>query len=388
MDRQLFGTIETRPGKANVMMCFDEDRPDEIMLHWWGVAGEPTVAALGRRVSQEGDVSEYQAIRLFSHDERGQVIEPPVDEDTRRLLRSTRASLKATRTGLRGTWLDADGPGGKISLKPLPSNGGIADIRQCGSWDEFKRWAGEVRAQGAVAFRGHGSHQFRLETSLYRSGRTRLNRYCAETLPVFHSHVEAVTNRRINLGDSLDYSMLLGLAQHHGLPTPLLDWTGSPYIAAFFGFADALENRSSRSRDTRVRVYALTRAFVERFSPPIVTVPFLEPYMSFLYVSPRDNPRLYAQQGRFLVSNVGNIEQFICNIERHENVRYLMAAEVPAAFASEALGDLAFMGVTAATLFPGLDGVCRMLRHAMTFETTSLPTPGKPNDGSESSDSA
>lgn len=383
MDKQLFGSIETRQGRATAMMCSDDDRPEDIMLHWWGAGNQSApVAVWARRTAQRANVAEFQVVKLFSHDERGQVIEPSVDENTRRLMLSTRASLKTTRSGINGTWQDADGFGGRISVKPLTSRGGVADVHQCASWDEFKQWAGRVRADGAVAFRGHGSHGFRLETSLYRAGRTQLGRYCAETLPRFHSHVEAVTNRRLNLGDSSDYSTLLGLAQHHGLPTPLLDWTDSPYIAAFFAFSDALENRSARPNATRVRVYGLTRAFVEQFSLPTVTIPFLQPYICFLQVSPRDNPRLYAQQGRFLVSNVGNIEQFICNVEANTGTRFLMAAEVPVSFASEALEDLAFMGLTAASLFPGLDGVCRMMRHAMTFQREAIPTPARPSDGS------
>jgi hypothetical protein len=68
------------------------------------------------------------------------------------------------------------------------------------------------------------------------------------------------------------------------------------------------------------------------------------------------------------VTNVVNVESHIRLWEQKSGKGALAAVDVPASCATEALKDLAFMGLTAATLFPGLDGVGRMIRHEMSYD--------------------
>lgn len=199
---------------------------------------------------------------------------------------------------------------------------------------------------------------------MQRAGRHRLERYCAETLPEFRTHVEAIEGIRLTLSNGDDYSTLLGLAQHHGLPTPLLDWTRSPYVAAFFAFADAIEWQDTR-KDTHVRIYGLSEHFFTRTSRAAVTLPSVRPYAAALQIGPLRNPRLYAQQGLFMVTNSVNVEHVLLEAGAAEDLEYLIAADVPVSAATEALQDLKYMGLTAATMFPGLDGVCRMMKQSM-----------------------
>lgn len=241
---------------------------------------------------------------------------------------------------------------------------------KCDSWSAFKTWADQSRSNYlCTSFRGHGSRAFPLRTTLSRLGRNRVDRYCSSELITFHTLLEASLNMRFDLSNKDDYATVLGLAQHHGLPTPLLDWTSSPYVAAFFAYSDAIEMAQSRSDASHVRVFGLTQDFINITSPPIVTVSALRPYVYSLSISARHNPRLLVQQGRFLVTNATNVEAFIRFRESEDKKTYLYAADIPIQSAPEALEDLAFMGLTAATMFPGLDGMGRMIRHQMLFNT-------------------
>lgn len=97
----------------------------------------------------------------------------------------------------------------------------------------------------------------------------------------------------------------------------------------------------------------------------------------------RNNPRLYAQQGCFIVTNHSDLGGVIRKAELDNGREYLFAVDLPANLAVEVLRDLAYMGLSGATLFPGLDGVSRMLKHEMAFghpapEVVSQPTQDPP----------
>lgn len=379
---QLFGSIDTEEGTRDAMMCMDIDRPDEAMLHFWGGTTTPAGAALLRVIKKSEGVVELDSIAAYRTNESGGLWLPPIlSESEIEYARGFRALLQEKNGSLEGEWTHPSGKKGSINLKS-PEHSAVLVAEKCSIWGDFKDWATRARDENdAASFRGHGSNRFTLQTTLHRAGRHRLERYCAESLLEFQSHAEAVLGIRFNMSDANDYSMLLGLAQHHGLPTPLLDWTSSPYIAAFFAFADAIESAESRPDDTHVRIYALTREFMRNYSPQIVVLPYFSPYVATLSISPRNNPRLYAQQGQFLVTNIGDTEQFLCSIEQKSGKKILMAADIPISCANEALEDLKFMGLTAATMFPGLDGVGKMLRLAMSFKHRPLPPAGKPSSG-------
>ncbi len=365
---QQFGRIETEQGTAQAMLCIDQDRPSELMVHWWG--DDIASRACLFEASNVGDEISLKPGPIFYANPDGGLYMPQKITDEEITFRdSMTATIRSVDGYCVGEWRLPEKSSQEIRFAPLFDRNLRIDAEECNSWREFKDWMETARFEyGCSLFRGHGSNQHSLRTTLSRAGRNRVDRYCNSELASFAARAEALLGIRLNMLDASDYATCLGLAQHHGLPTPMLDWTASPYVAAFFAFSAAVENPGQYQDGHKVRVYAIAREFVANSSPPVVNVPRALPYMNFLAVAPRLNPRLQAQQGHFLVTNLDNLEGYIRMMEGNTGKRIAYAADVPMTWAVNALEDLAFMGLTAATLFPGLDGVARAIRHQMSFK--------------------
>jgi hypothetical protein len=186
----------------------------------------------------------------------------------------------------------------------------------------------------------------------------------------------------------------LGLMQHHGAPTRLLDLTWSPYVAAFF----ALERGEELAA-----VWAFNAAKIN--GPDTVVVAggcevdlrpigtwmhgsyerhFLRNETPFVVIGePRVmNHRLVAQSGTFLIPGVLDrpVDQILSDYRTGDRLFIKFELET-AAMRSDAMRSLYAMNMTYATLFPDLDGLARSLAYELEFHWAFDPRNMQPFAG-------
>lgn len=233
-------------------------------------------------------------------------------------------------------------------------------VHEAKTWSEFKEAVNKTDYT-KYAFRGQESSKWRLQTSFHRTGRANMNRYMLDDGAELQRIYSALSNHVFDLRDPQHYAAFLHSAQHHGYPTPLLDWSWSPYVAAFFAYNKIDKHRNFEETD-KVRIFKFhTRGWDRRWGHADKLFPF-PPNVSVLSPLAFSNPRVLPQQAICTVSNIDDIETYIQEREEESQQTFLGAFDLPVSERNTVIRELALMGITEGSLFPGLDGACKALK--------------------------
>ncbi len=243
-----------------------------------------------------------------------------------------------------------------------------------------------VSGSTAYVFRGHANARWPIESPIVRC----VNRpgiTADELLKIESAATERFARQSHHFLSSFVRSCFetpfvqWAIMQHHGAATRLLDWTYSPYVAAYFAASqlpesdgvihgikgslfqipDTLKNLDGYSIHQAVE----DRAFWKRDAETRL----------FILGSDLQTERMIAQQGVFMVcTNIAaSIHKQIQALAQGAAKEQSFVIRIPAAVKPYLLMRLATMNISAYTLFPGLDGLSRSISEAMYMEAHRTP---------------
>ncbi|MCC7491683.1 MAG: FRG domain-containing protein [Fimbriimonadaceae bacterium] len=220
-----------------------------------------------------------------------------------------------------------------------------------------------VEDTAAYVFRGHRRQEWPLESTLDRRLRDASD---DERQTKMAQHLQrfqrAARGRRGPYARPIENDAeWWALGQHYGLWTPLLDWTSSPFIAAFFAYS--VDQESQPPKDYRRAVWALNQQSVET-----ATVPAGVGSMEFVDPLTDDNARLVAQGGLFtFLKGPGprTVEEWVRAVFKGATEPVLIKLTVPETDRTDALRSLNRMSINAATVYPDLQGTSLYANQAL-----------------------
>lgn len=278
---------------------------------------------------------------------------------------STKFECEIQGNSLQGVWLNDVGERGNFRVSNTTSEAPRSPDHTF-SWDGFKKFVSDRCLAGSnLYFRGQRSNRFKLRSSFHRCGRNDLHSYLNGDIPTLVHAVNANSPHVYQQRDAEDFGALLSLAQHHGYPTPLLDWTLSPYVAAFFAFDGCVAANDKEVEAVRIFAFNSLDWLPKLNDRSSLLDPL--PNITFHQFAAHNNPRCVPQQAIASFTSVDDMEGFIRWREANAQKRPLTVIDIPVTEQRRALRELHLMGINSATLFPGLDGICRSLR-ARYFE--------------------
>lgn len=245
------------------------------------------------------------------------------------------------------------------------------------SWNEYKAFVTELTSKKIeLFFRGQTDYRWKLSTTFHRSAsqvNVSLVDYLDIIIPEVSYYIGSKKNEIINISNPFEFAALLSLLQHHGFPTPLLDWTLSPYIAAYFAYRDINENEPQCDY-VKICIFDY-KEWMNAYDQPL-DLRRVDQYVSVIRPHSKYNERIINQQGIYTVTNVNDIEQYILNCETLAKKKFLYTIELSVYHKLNVMRELNLMGITEMSLFPGLDGICRSLNTKFFSKEVTGLTPG------------
>ncbi|MEZ5818915.1 MAG: FRG domain-containing protein [Hyphomicrobiaceae bacterium] len=147
------------------------------------------------------------------------------------------------------------------------------------------------RPGAELIYRGHRRHEWQLTPTLgrYTTSGVILKKQADRQLEEFRY---AMRGRGARFDVDEDPNELWAYGQHHGLATPLLDWTKSPFVALFFAFADRDEDHEQPNPSRPI--FILNRTAMAELDETLIVQPMRS-----------DHTRLINQAGLFTISPLG-----------------------------------------------------------------------------------
>jgi len=263
----------------------------------------------------------------------------------------------------------------------VETNWRTVHVREWAKYVEFVRqYDVGSQAEPAYIFRGQASDSWSLSPTLARllppeagaaGGPEDFAKYCqrarsierhAERLFRIDAHAHLTKAQLPSKGDVLEWWIMM---RHHGAPTRVLDWTASPFVALYFaccgeweaaGVVWVLHPGSLQPDTPDVDPLGVANSHSD-FDPDV-----FEPLKLLVFRSTEPSERIVAQQSRFtacshpLQDHAGAVAHHLgMSVPLDSALRIV----IPAAAKLEMLRKLRIVNVTAAALFPGMDGLGR-----------------------------
>jgi hypothetical protein len=166
--------------------------------------------------------------------------------------------------------------------------------------------------------------------------------------------------------------------QHHGAPTRLLDFTWSPYVAAFFALERATEDAAiwginlpllwdtyAKHRINGVKILGANPRIKQNFEKYYLPNKYAFVWHGDPFRMPQ---RVVAQAGTFLISShLGQTVEDILAEYPGSGKLLIQFVLKTSRLRAQAMADLYNMNITRATLFPGLDGMAQSMAYEFEY---------------------